>query len=208
MEFTQKFGIFQGKLRVIVSDDDILTFRHERFLNKIENKFLLDSIDPQFDIFKRFSLSASILFITSLLLAILSGWYGSHYFQPPDDSVYILFTVIFLSTSVISGFKAYKSKINLVCFNDVNGRRIFSLLGNKPNETEVSKFCEALKKKIERIKYNGEISPERMAAILQRHVAFLHEHQVLNEQEAHTAIQRIKDKQKPRVLNFNDARNV
>lgn len=208
MEFTQRIGIFQGKLRVIVGEDDILTFRHEKFLNKTEHRFLLDSIAPQFDVFKNFSLSALALSIASLFLAILSGWYGSHYFQPPDDGVYILFSVIFLATSVISGFKAYKSKINLICFNDTNGRRIFSLLGNKPKEVDVGRFCESLKKKIERIKYNGEISPERMAGILERHVAFLHEHQILNEQEAQIAIEKIKEKQKPKIVNINDARIV
>ncbi|WP_156480554.1 hypothetical protein [Aquipseudomonas alcaligenes] len=208
MEFTQKIGMFQGKLRIIVGDDDILTFRHERFLNKTEHRFLLDSIDPQFDVFKSFSLSALILSTTSLALAILSGWYGSHYFQPPDDGAYLLSAIILISISVISGFKAYKSKINLICFNDINGRRIFSLLGNKPREADIRRFCESLKKKIERIKYNGEISPERMAGILERHVAFLHEHQVLNEQEAQNAIERIREKQKPKIINLNDMRNV
>ena len=207
MEFKQKIGIFEGTLIVTVGDDDTLTFRHERFLNKVEYKYLLDNIDPKFDVYKSFSVPALVFSVVSFFLSIICAWYGRHYFQPPDDGIYIFFAIVFVVTSIVSGYKAHKSKVNLISFNNINGQRLFSMLGNKPSEAAIGRFCDDLKQKIERIKYNGEISPERMAGILERHVVFLYEHQVLTEQEALAAIDKIKEKQKPKIVHLNGARN-
>lgn len=76
------------------------------------------------------------------------------------------------------------------------------MLGNKPNEEKVKEFCDGLAQKIEGIRYRGEISGERFAAILTRHVDFLFEQNVLSDSEVKAAHERIKNKSKLSVVSF------
>ncbi|WP_339414468.1 hypothetical protein [Pseudomonas sp. EA_35y_Pfl2_R5] len=208
MEFIQSIGFFKGKLKITVGSDDVLTLSQVKFLNKVENKFLLDNIDPQYDVYKNFSIGAFTTSTISLVLAILTTWYGSTYFQPPDDGPYLLTSGLLFMSFFFFGVNAYKSKISVVCFNGHNGQRLFSILGNKPNSEKVTMFCNEIKNRIERIKYNGEISAERMAGILEKHVEFLCEHQVLSSEEKAQAIARINTRKKPTVVKLHESKSV
>lgn len=208
MEFVQNIGFFKGKLKITVGSDDVLTLSQEKLLNKIENKFLLDNIDPQYDVYKSFSIGAFSTSIISLALAILTTWYGNTYFQPPDDGPFLLTAGLLFMSFFFFGVNSYKSKINVVCFNGHNGQRLFSILGNKPSNEKVTVFCNELKSKIERIRYNGEISAERMAGILEKHVELLYENQVLSAEEKAQAIARINTRKKPTIVKFHESKNV
>lgn len=204
MELIQSIGILKGKLKVTIGSDDTLTLSQIKPFNRMENKFLLDNIDSQYDIYKNFSIGAFIISTISLILATLIIWYGNTYFQPPDDGPFLLISGLLFMSFFFFGVKAYQSRINVICFNGHNGQRLFSILGNKPNSKEVITFCNEIKNRVERIKYSGEISAERMAGILEKHVEFLYEHQVLNSEERTQAITRINTRKKPTLIKIHN----
>ena len=208
MEITQKTGMFGGKVSVHITNNDELIFTHEKMLNKSTSKYLLDHIDPLFESYKQFSMAAAITSAVFLVLAIFLYWYGKTQFSPPEDVGYLFISGIFFIAALIAGAKAIKSRLNVVCFNSHDGRRLFSLFGNKPSATEVEKFCDGLKKRIERIKYNGEISNDRMLEILGKHVDFLFEHDVLNQSEREAALKKISSKSKLNVVKLSSKDNV
>jgi hypothetical protein len=171
-------------------------------MNTSTTKYLLDNIDPRFESFKQFSVAAAFTSIACLVLSFCLGWYGITYHQPPDDGAYLFFSIIAFAGFFIAAVKAYRSKINIVCFNSHDGRRLFTIFGNKPSASDVERFCEALAKRIEQIRYNGDISSARMAVILKRHVEFLVEQNILDAAEAKTALDRIYSNSVISVLNF------
>jgi hypothetical protein len=208
VELIQKLSILGGKLKLHVGNDDVLVITKEKIMNTSTTKYLLDNIDPRCESYKQFSVVAAFTSIVCLALSIFFGWYGKTYHEPPDDGAYLFFSIITFFGFIITAVKAYRSKINIVCFNSHDGRRLFSILGSQPSSDEVTRFCEALAKRIEKIRYNGEISYERMAVILKTHVEFLYEQNVLNEIEVKTAIDRISSKTRFSVLNFADNESV
>ena len=203
----QRLGIFGGKLKLYVNNEDVLIITHKKMLNTSITKYLLDNIDPRFESYKQFSLGAAITSIACLSASVFLWWYGKTYHQPPDDGAYLFFSFITFIASIIAGVKAYKSWVNIVCFNSHDGRRLFSILGNKPDSNKVEEFCRNLGKRIERIRYNGEISRDRMSEILKRYVEFLYENRVLNEIEVKSAIARISNKRNISVIEF-EKKNV
>ena len=203
MEISQKKGMFGGKFSVQVTNNDELIFTHEKLLNKNTSKYLLDHIDPLFESYKQFSMAAAVSSVVFLLLSVFLYWYGKANFVPPEDVGYLFMSVIFFIASLVAGVKAFKSRLNVVCFNSNDGRRLFTLYGNKPSSEEVENFCDGLKKQIERIKYNGEISPDRMADILEKHVDFLFEHDVLSQADSDSAKKRIASKNKLNVVQIS-----
>jgi len=46
MELIQHIGLFKGQLKITIESDDILTLSQIKPFNRMENKFLLDNIDP------------------------------------------------------------------------------------------------------------------------------------------------------------------
>lgn len=208
MELQQRLSIYGGKLNLSVNNDDVLVITHKKLMNSSTTKYLLDNIDPRCESFRQFSIIAAITSVACLTISICLVWYGKTYYEPPDDGAYLFFSFITFMAFLIAGIKAYRSRVNVVCFNSHDGRRLFSILGNKPNSKEVEVFCENLGKRIERIRYNGEISSDRMAEILKRHVEFLFEQSILNESETKSAIERISKKSKISVVDFSKKGSV
>jgi hypothetical protein len=208
VELVQKLSIFGGKLKLHVGNDDVLVITKEKMLNTSTTKHLLDNIDPRCESFKHFSVAAAFTSIVCLVLSLFLGWYGKTFHEPPDDGAYLFISLITFFGFIITAIKAYRSKINIVCFNSHDGRRLFSILGSQPSSDDVNKFCEALAKRIEKIRYNGEISHERMAVILKGHVEFLFEQNVLNEAEVNAAIDRISSKTRVSILSFVNNESV
>lgn len=208
MEISQKTGLFGGKVSVHVANNDELIFNHEKMFNKNTSKYLLDHIDPLFESYKRFSTIAAVMSVIFITLSIFLYWYGKTYFVPPEDVGYIFMSFITFVAALIAGIKAFKSRLNVVCFNGHDGRRLFSLYGNKPSVKEVEVFCDSLKRKIERIKYNGEISNERMKEILGKHVDFLFENNVLSQAERDSALNKIANKSKLNVVTLSASENA
>lgn len=205
MQLQQKTGLLGGKLTITVDEQDVLSIEHKKFMNTIQNQFLLDNIDPQYGLFKGFSLASAVFAAISLIASIILLWYGKTYHSPPDDGAYLFFSILLFGAFLIAGVKAMKSRRNIIYFNSVDGERLFNILGNKPNPQKVHEFCNNLKNRIESIRYRGEISVERMQEILTRHVEFLYKHKVLNDAELNSALNRIKDKSKINVVDFGQS---
>lgn len=208
MELIQKVGIFGGKFSVRITESDELIVSNEKLFNRNTSKYLLDHIDPLFESFKQFSMAAAITSIVFLVLAVSLLWYGRTYLSPPNDVGFLFMSGIFFIAFFIAGIKAIRSRLNIVCFNSHDGRRLFTLYGNKPNANEVELFCENLKKQIERIRYNGEISNERLSEILGKHVEFLFENGVLSQTEKESALNKIINKTKLNVVNLSSNNKV
>ncbi len=208
MKLSQRLGVLGGKLDISLGNDDVLVINHKKYLNVNESRYLLDHIDPRYELYKQFSLPAAIASGMFLVVAVFLWWYGKTYYQPPDDVGYLFMSIVCFVAFIISGVKAINSRVNVICFNAPDGRRLFSILGNKPNTKEVRRFSDALVKRIERIRYNGEISNERMADILEKHVEFLCEQGVLSLSEKKVAINRIQNKTKFNVVKLNESKNV
>lgn len=203
MEITQKVGIFGGKLSVRINENDELIFTNEKLFNKNTSKYLLDHIDPLYESYKQFSMAAAIATIVFLALAVFLLWYGKINLTPPNDVGFLLMSGIFFIAAFITGVKTIRSRVNIVCFNSHDGRRLFSLFGNKPSVKEVKLFCNNLKKQIKKIRYNGEISNERLSEILGKHVEFLFENDVLSQTEKVNALKKITNKTKLNVVNLS-----
>lgn len=138
----------------------------------------------------------------SILLSASLIWYGKTYLEPPDDGVFLFFSGLLFITAIIAGLRALSSRMNLVLFNSHDGRRLFSLYGNKPSTQDVTTFFQQLEKRIERIRYSGELSTERMSSILTKHADYLVEQGVLSETEHKAVIGRIEKKGKPSVVSI------
>jgi hypothetical protein len=203
MKITQRAGFFGGKFTLHITSHDELVLTNEKILNKSTSKYLLDNINPLYESYKQFSMPAAIMSVVFMVLSIFLFWYGKTYFTPPNDVAYLFMSSIIFIAALVAGVKALRSRLNIVCFNSIDGRRLFSLFGNKPSTEEVEYFCEELKKQIERIRYNGEISSERMADILGRHVEFLYEHEVLSQAEKESALNKITNKTKFKVVSLS-----
>jgi len=208
MQLSQRLGMLGGKLDISLGNDDVLVINHKKYLNVNESKHLLDHIDPRYELYKQFSLPAAIASGMFFIAAILLWWYGKIHSQPPEDVGYLFISIVCFVAFIISGVKAIKSRVNVICFNAPDGRRLFSIFGNKPSIEEVKKFSDDLVKRIERIRYNAEISNERMADILEKHVEFLCEQGVLSLSEKKVAIDRIQNKTKFNVVKLNKNKNV
>jgi len=209
MKISQKTGLFSGKVTAHIANNDELIFTHEKMLNKNTTKFLLDHIDPLYESHKQFSTIAAVMSLTFFTLSIFLYWYGKSYFVPPEDIGYLFMSAITFIASLAAGTKALRSKLNVVCFKSHDGRRLFTLYGNKPSTKEVELFCKSLKNKIDKIKYNGEISSERMKEILSRHVEFLFENNVLSQTEKETALNKISNKTNLNVVKLaNNEKNA
>jgi len=208
MEIIQKVGIFGGKFSVHITENDELIFTNEKLFNKNTSKYLLDHIDPLCESYKQFSMAAAITSIIFLALAVSLYWYGTTYLTPPNDAGFLFMSAIFFIGFLVAGIKAIRSRLNIVCFNSHDGRRLFSLYGNKPSANEVEVFCDNLKTQIERIRYNGEISNERLSEILGKHVDFLFENDVLNESERQTALNKINNKTKLNVVELSPGKKT
>ena len=206
MELVQKVGLFGGKFSVHITENDELIFSNEKLFNKNTSKYLLDHIDPLYESYKQFSIAAAITSIVCLALAVSLLWYARTNLTPPEDVGFLFISGIFFIASFIAGIKAIRSRLNIVCFNSHDGRRLFTLYGNKPNTNEVELFCENLKKQIERIRYNGEISNERLSEILGKHVEFLFENDVLSQVEKESALKKITNKTKLNVVNLSSTK--
>jgi len=206
MEIIQKVGVFGRKFSVHVTENDELIFTNEKLFNKNTSKYLLDHIDPLYESYKQFSMAAAISSIVFLVLAVSLYWYGTTYLTPPNDAGFLFMSVIFFIAALIAGVKAIRSRLNVVCFNSHDGRRLFSLYGNKPSSNEVEEFCNNLKTQIERIRYNGEISNERLSEILAKHVDFLFENGVLSQTEKESALKKIENKTKLNVINLSSTK--
>ncbi|MCP5426039.1 MAG: hypothetical protein H6970_13375 [Gammaproteobacteria bacterium] len=202
MELEQRFGLLGGKIKVSVNNDDVLIITHKTFMNSNTNRYLLDSIDPRYESIRHFSVAAGASAVVYLALSVFFGWYGKTYYEPPDDGGWLFFSLITFVAFLIAAVKAYRSRINVVRFRSIDGNWLFSILANKPSAGDVENFCERLENRIERIRYRGAISNERMANNLRRHVEFLFAQKVLSETEARLALTRISNKFKLRVLNF------
>lgn len=202
MQISQRLGLFGGKLSTRVGSDDVLTIAHEKLFNKNETRYLLDHIDPRYDTLRRFSVASAVTSLISILLSAALLWYGKTYLVPPDDGVVLFFSGLLFITALIAGLKALRSRMNLVLFNSHDGRRLFTLYGNKPNAQEVTEFCLQLAKRIERIRYSGELSTERMSSILTKHADYLAEQGVLSEAEHKAVLSRIAKKGKPSVVSI------
>jgi len=206
MEIIQKVGVFGRKFSVHITGNDELIFTNEKLFNKNTSKYLLEHIDPLYESYKQFSMAAAITSIIFLVLAISLYWYGTTYLTSPNDAGFLFMSVIFFVAALIAGVKAIRSRLNVVCFNSHDGRRLFSLYGNKPSTKEVEMFCDNLKTQIERIRYNGEISNERLSEILGKHVNFLFENGVLGESERQTAFNKINNKTKLNVVKLSSGK--
>ena len=206
MELVQKVGLFGGKFSVHITENDELIFSNEKLFNKNTSKYLLDHIDPLYESYKQFSIAAAITSIVFLALAVSLLWYARTNLTPPNDVGFLLMSGIFFIASFIAGIKAVRSRLNIVCFNSHDGRRLFTLYGNKPSTNEVKLFCENLKTQIERIRYNGEISNERLSEILGKHVEFLFENDVLSQAEKENALKKIINKTKLNVVNLSSTK--
>ncbi len=202
MDLEQRLSVFGGTLNVSVNNDDVLVIKHKKLMNTSTTRFLLDNIDPRYESFRQFSIISAITSVVCLITSLYLVWHGQTFYEPPDDGVFWLFAFISFAAFLMLGIKAYNSRVNIVCFNSHDGRRLFSILGNKPSSEIVEVFCEKLGKRIERIRYSGEISSDRMSEILKQHVEFLFEQSVLTEAEAKTAIERISSKSKISVVDF------
>lgn len=202
MNLEQRLSVLGGKLTLEVTSDDVLVVTHRKIMNLSSMRYLLDNIDPRYESFKQFSLVAAVTSVLGLILAIFLGWYGKTHYEPPNDGAFWFFPFISSIVFMVAGVRALRSRVNVICFNSHDGRRLFSLLGNKPSEGKVREFCDNVAHKIEGIRYRGEISGERFAEILGRHVDFLYEQNVLNESEVKLALERIKNKSKLSVVSF------
>lgn len=202
MNLEQRLSVLGGKLTLEVASDDVLVVTHRKIMNLSSTRYLLDNIDPRYESFKQFSLVAAVTSVLGLILALFLGWYGKTYYEPPNDAAFWFFSFISFIVFMVAGARALRSRVNVICFNSHDGRRLFSLLGNKPSEGKVREFCDSLAHRIEGIRYRGEISGERFAAILGRHVDFLYEQNVLSESEVKSALERIKNKSKLSVVSF------
>lgn len=205
MEFTQDMGPFKGKLSLSLDNQDVLTCLMERPLSKEVIKLPLDDIAPQYQVFKITSFKALIAASAALLLCVTFGWIASS-LPAPDDAGYFVLSFFAGIASLIAVFRLMRSRVNAVCFYDLNGKQVLALAGNKPTEQAVISFCEELKSRIDKIKYRGEISPDRMAVILHKHVMFLWEQGILDDQAVTQATANIDNRLKPKVVNIHEAR--
>jgi hypothetical protein len=202
MDLEQRLSFFGGKLKLHIGTDDVLVVTHKKMMNTSHTKYLLDNIDPRYESFRHFSISSAMTSIIFLTISVYSWWYGTTHHQAPDDGIYWFVSFISFIIFLTAGVKALQSRVNVVCFNAHDGRRLFSVLGNKPSTKYVKEFCDQLGKRIERIHYNGEFSSERTADILTKHVEYLFEQNILSESEVKLALDRISNKAKLNVVSI------
>lgn len=208
MKLNQKIGILKGTLEIEVGSDDIIYITHANIFNKSTFKYSLDDIDPNFVTYNGFSFSASVISIASFVIGLSMLLFGMNFKQAPDDFIYYFTFFILIFPAVGYGVKALKSKVNLVTFNFRNGTRSFSLLGNKPNSEQVESFCKSLSARIGKIRYNGDISKDRLNEILKKHIEFIFENGLLNESEMENLKQKVDQKTKPNVVSFGGPKNL
>ncbi len=208
MQLSQKLGILKGRLIIRVGGDDVVYLDNEKFLNKRESKYLLDEIDPCYENFKQFSILSAGIAIISVILSAVCLWYGTTYLTPPNDGGMLFMAIAFFVVALISAVKAFKSRLNVICFKSNDGRQLFNILGNKPSENTAKEFAKSLANRIEKIRYNGDISIDRMSEILRKHVEFLHEQKILNEIEVKSALEKIENRTRPNVVNMATFDNV
>jgi hypothetical protein len=183
MKLLQKLGILKGSLLLNASADDTLEITHRSIFTKSTNNYLLDNIDPRFTTYKGFSMQATIVALLAFPVALISVWYGMNFLEPPADGGPFFLAFIMSLIAIFFGIKAFRSRVNVISFSSIQGNILFVIPANKPSESEVSKFCSYLCERINKIRYNGDISKERLNEIIKRHIEFLHEQKIIDEPE-------------------------
>jgi hypothetical protein len=194
MKLIQKLGILKGSLVLNASSEDTLEITHKSIFTKSTNTYLLDNIDPRFTTYKGFSMQATIIAFIALLVSLISIWYGMTFLEPPADGGPFFLAFIMSLLAIGSGIKAFRSRVNVISFNSTQGNRIFVIPANKPSENEVLDFCNFLCERINKIRYNGDISKERLNEIIKRHIDFLHEQKIIDEAEMNSFKKRADNK--------------
>jgi len=194
MKLIQNLGILKGSLVLNSSSDDTMEIMHKSIFTKSTSTYLLDNIDPRFTTYKGFSMPATIVALAALLVSLTSVWYGMTFLEPPEDGGPFFLALIMGLLAVGSGIKAFRSRVNVIYFNSTQGNRIFVIPANKPSENEVLDFCNHLCERINKIRYNGDISKERLNEILKRHIDFLHEQKIIDDNEANIFKKRADNK--------------
>lgn len=198
MKIVQSLGLFRGRSTFSVDEYDSLNLSIDSLAKKSEYKFPLDQIDHRYEKHKEFSFKALAALVFFTLLALYFLWSGWVEHQQLSDlaGIQLFFGFICVLCAIVAGDKVLKSNVNIVGFNDHNGRRIFNINGVKPSPQEVQGFCDALAKKISSIRYDGEISTSRMKEIYLKHLEFLLEHEVILESEFSVVVKRLNENKK------------
>lgn len=199
MKLEQKTGLLGQKLKLSIKDNDTLVLTHKRFMNSSDVKYLLDDIDPKYDIYKEFSIAAAITSLIALLFALFLAWQGTTV-SAPEDGPYYFFSFLLVGAAAVAGMKAFNSRVNVIAFNAIDGRHLFSIFANRPDEATVQNFSDNLAKVIQKIRYSDDVSIERRSEMLLKHVEFLLEENVLNSSEATSAMKRITANNKAPVV--------
>ncbi len=201
MKLSQKLNLWGGKLDAEVSNN-VLILTHKGLMSLSVTKYSLDDIDPDFDTYKSFSLGAAIASLLAFIMSVYLLWYGKTYYESPEDAEYLFGSLIAFVAFVIATFKSIKSRINVVTFISNEGGVLFNLHGGKPCSDVLNSFCIELSERIKKIRY-GELSSQQLNEILSKHVHFLFEHDVLNELELKSAINKINGKTSVNVVSIN-----
>lgn len=199
MKLEQKTGLLGQKLKLSIANNDTLILTHKRFMNSSNVKYLLDDIDPNYDIYKEFSIAAALTSLLAFLFASFLAWQSTTV-SAPEDGPYYLFSFLLVMAAVVAGIKAFKSRVNVIAFSAIDGRHLFSIFANRPDEETVQNFSDYLGKVIQKIRYSEDVSIERRSEMLLKHVEFLLEENVLSSSEASSAMKRITANKKAPVV--------
>ncbi|MES9941857.1 MAG: hypothetical protein ABW104_05750 [Candidatus Thiodiazotropha sp. 6PLUC2] len=164
----------------------------------------LEQLAPRPSEFRRFKLVAVLIFTISLLVTIIS-WYILNVTDDIDGlgKQALVVMLIFGTFTFVSLIKLKGAYVNLLIFND---RRtmdtIFSISPTNPSKKEVEEFVNALESRIKAIEYGSGFSNTEKTAIYIRHLEFLLNEEVLTNEEYKIIENRVKNKDKNRVVSL------
>lgn len=203
LKLEQKIFPFK-KTTLSITEDRELFVVSASLSNTTSFSLPLEQLAPRPSEFRRFKLVAVLIFTISLLVTIIS-WYILNVTEDIDGlgKQALVVMLIFGTFTFVSLIKLKGAYVNLLIFND---RRtmdaIFSISPTNPSKKEVEEFVNALESRIKAIEYGSGFSNTEKTAIYIRHLEFLLNEEVLTNEEYKIIENRVKNKDKNRVVSL------
>jgi len=183
-----------GATEIKVNGNIDLIYSDKSFFRKKDIPISLDLLDPKPYSFKEIPIKSLFIAFVFALIATLF-LYG--YFNADSNTKPVLM-FFFIAVSIITGLSIVgvinNSANYLVFTNKNNGANVFLISPKSPSKNDVDIFVEELRKRIDSIRYPENIPIHQMKEIYLKHIEFLREQEVLNDDEVNTLVSRLEKK--------------
>jgi hypothetical protein len=187
----------EGRIEIRVVENKEVIFSQRSLLRNQQYSINLDVFHPKPIAFRSVPsrpLAWAVIFGGLGLLFLASALFSS-----VSQDIFLLYTfaVIFGLVAASCLFSLYKNYRDVYIFKSRhNGENTLIIARGKPSEGEVNAFVDELERRIDSIKYDGNLSLEAKAEVYKKHLEFLFQEGVISQEVFSQCLASVEEKAK------------